>query len=440
MKRKTTDQFIKESKSIHGNRYDYSLTEYKNNKQKVIIICKIHGQFKIRASSHTIQKHGCFQCGLLSRTDFKEDFIEKSQKIHGNKYDYSSVNYISNKIPVEVICPIHGIFSIRPDSHIYGKQGCKMCGIKRRSIKHTKSHLEFFKECKQIHGDKYDYSFSEYVNMKSKISIKCNICKNIFIQVSDNHLYNKCGCPTCAGNKKSDTVSFILKSQKIHGNRYDYSKTYYVNCSKKVIIFCKKCKNYFKQMPTSHLNGHGCHFCSKTFPTGTELFISQAKKIHGDKYDYSLVKYVNNFTPIFIVCKICGNKFFQRPSHHIQGSECPKCSRKRYVSKIENKFFKNIEIPLERQKPIGPYLVDGFDKKTNTIYEFLGDYWHGNPRKFNKYDMNFSVNKSYRELYLGTIIRFRKLKSMGYKVDYIWEDDFKKTGIQNLKEYCCGNI
>lgn len=365
------------------------------------------------------------------------EFIQKSFLIHGNRYDYSDVNYKTNKIPVNIICKIHGVFGIRPDSHLNG-QGCKCCGVEIRSKNATKSFESFVMDARKIHKNDYAYLF--YKNRKEKMEIKCNKCNFVFFQTPYNHLSNNQGCPKCAGNQKSNTNEFIQKSKKIHNNKYDYSLVKYENCSKKVNINCNICGSGFHQTPNTHLLGHGCPHCSKTYPIGNEMFIEHSKKIHGDKYDYSFVNYINNTTPIKILCKKCKNIFEQKPVHHKNGSDCPICSRRRYSSKIERKFFRDLNINIKKQKPIGLYIVDGFDQKTNTIYEFLGDYWHGNPKIFSHMTTNPSTKKSHRELYLSTIDRFKKLKSLGYKIRYIWESDYKLGGTNLIKEYSYGRI
>ena len=109
MKRKTTEQFIAESKQIHKDKYDYSKSEYVNARTKVCIICPEHGEFWQLPSLHINQKCGCPECnGTKKRTN--EDFIREAKKIHGNKYDYSKVTYNNVNEKICIICPKHGEF------------------------------------------------------------------------------------------------------------------------------------------------------------------------------------------------------------------------------------------------------------------------------------------------------------------------------------------
>lgn len=128
--RKTTEQFITESKKIFGDKYDYSKTEYVNNKTNVCITCPEHGDFLINPQSHLKGSEGCKKCckDKIGRNIFKtkDDFIEESKKIHGDKYDYSNVEYFGDKVKVCIICPKHGEFWQTPSHHISG-EGCPKC-------------------------------------------------------------------------------------------------------------------------------------------------------------------------------------------------------------------------------------------------------------------------------------------------------------------------
>lgn len=130
MKKLTQEEFINRAKKIHGNKYDYSKVVYLTNKVKVCIICPIHGAFWQTPNAHLLGQ-GCKQCytdvvGDSLRTT-KEEFIRKAKAIHGDKYDYSKVEYVNNKTEVIIICPIHGEFKQRPDMHTIKGNGCRLC-------------------------------------------------------------------------------------------------------------------------------------------------------------------------------------------------------------------------------------------------------------------------------------------------------------------------
>lgn len=187
-----------------------------------------------------------------------KEFIEKARIVHGNKYDYSKVEYTDSKTYVTIICPIHGEFETKPNTHLNGK-GCKKCS--HRSFKYVTE--EFIKKAKLVHGDKYDYSKVDYVNNKTKICVICPIHGG-FWQTPSSHLSGR-GCKQCKGDKirekkRKDTETFINESKKNHDNKYNYSKVEYVNAHTKVCIICPK-HGEFWQTPDDHLNGKGCGKC-----------------------------------------------------------------------------------------------------------------------------------------------------------------------------------
>jgi len=129
-KRKTAEEFIADAYCKHGDKYNYKLVDYKNNKTKVKIICHEHGIFEQTPGNHINLKHICPKCSYETRNESKklttEQFIEKAKTVHGSKYDYSLVKYKNAKTKVKIICPIHGVFEQTPDKHLRGS-GCLKC-------------------------------------------------------------------------------------------------------------------------------------------------------------------------------------------------------------------------------------------------------------------------------------------------------------------------
>ena len=292
----TTNIFLEKAIKIHGDTYDYSQTIYENNKTKVKIICKKHGPFDVLPSAH-LKGNKCIKCAGVCLFTTKE-FIEKAIEKHGDKYDYSNVDYINAKTKVEIICKIHGKFLQNPDSHLRG-QNCPKCS--KRSYAYTRQ--EWIDIASEKHGDKYDYSKVDYVNSDTKVNIICKI-HGEFMQKPANHSQGQ-NCPKCFGNSPYSTDDWIEKAIEKHGDKYDYSKVEYINYKTKITIICKE-HGEFMQNPYLHINS-GCG-CPK----------------HGDKYDYSCSIYVNSKTKIVIICKSHG-EFMQNPSNHLYGSGCLKC-------------------------------------------------------------------------------------------------------------------
>jgi hypothetical protein len=171
-----------------------------------------------------------------------EEFIKRAQLVHGDTYDYSNVKYTSCKIPLKIICKIHGEFLQLAYSHLYGN-GCMLCGRILTNKKRTLTTEIFIKKANIVHKkERYDYSLSVYTKCNEKIKIICNKCKNIFLQRPNDHLHGN-GCPTC----KFDTLSnlykrpldiFLRDANKIHKNKYNYSKVTYKNNKSKINIIC----------------------------------------------------------------------------------------------------------------------------------------------------------------------------------------------------------
>lgn len=197
----STEEFIKIARGIHQDKYDYSSVHYKSSQEKVKIICKVHGLFEQTPSNH-LSGQGCPKCHLDSRRLSLEEFVQRAEEIHDNKYDYSSVNYKNSSEKVEIICPIHGIFHQTPDSHLRGG-GCVQCY--HDSLKLTTE--EFIEKAQNLHGDKYDYSLVNYSVNKKKVTIICPI-HGPFDQAPSIHL-GLSGCPSCAG--KNHNILYLLK-------------------------------------------------------------------------------------------------------------------------------------------------------------------------------------------------------------------------------------
>lgn len=195
-----------------------------------------------------------------------EEFIKNAQEIHGDKYDYSLVQYENAKTPVTIICPIHGKFLMRPANHINQKQGCPKCGKLKAAETQSLTTEEFIKKAKEVHGDKYDYSKVNYTRNYQKVCIVCPE-HGEFWQSPHDHLQNK-GCPICRniliGNiKRSSIKDFVEKARKVHGDRYDYSKTNYTGVHDIVQIICPE-HGEFNQEANSHLHGIGCPKCRQS--------------------------------------------------------------------------------------------------------------------------------------------------------------------------------
>ena len=344
---KLTEDFIKKARAIHGNKYDYSKVKYYNNREKVIIICKKHGEFEQTPSSH-LNNRGCYECGRLRKTTSVDTFIEKAKHLHNNKYDYSKVVYVNNYTPVTIICPMHGEFTQEPHGHLKG-YGCKKCGI----IIRTKPVNEFIKEANKKHNNKYDYTKVNYINAHTKVDIICPL-HGMFRQEPSNHL-NGNGCPDCSiENKTSNTDDFIFKARIRFDDMYEYSKVKYVNNQTPVIITCP-IHGDFEQTPNNHLTSAiGCNKCaSESIKLTKKEFIEKATIRHDNRYDYSKVVYNSNKDRITIICKEHG-EFEQIAANHLFGKGCMLCQESK-GEKILSKVLDGLGIKYKREYKIKGY-------------------------------------------------------------------------------------
>ena len=211
----------------------------------------------------------------MSKRLTTQQFITKAQAIHGDKYNYSLVEYITSLSKVRILCPTHGIFEQRPSEHFRGK-GCIECsGSKRITTK------QFITKAQKVHGNKYDYSLVEYKNNKTKVKIICPE-HGIFEQKPESHTNQKQGCFKCEPNYPLTTETWITKAIKVHGDRYNYSKVVYTNSSDNVEIICKE-HGMFSQRPADHLMGVNCPTCSNKLSDGDCVYIWKSNMIWNDK-------------------------------------------------------------------------------------------------------------------------------------------------------------
>jgi|ERR1035437_90571 hypothetical protein len=302
----------------------------------------------------------------------KEQFIAEATIVHNNKYDYTMVNYKNSHTSVTIKCPIHGFFEQKPYIHIdrrTGGHGCFECNIGMRTLDN------FLKLAKEVHGDKYNYDEVVWEKPSKKIKIICDI-HGIFEMIPTSHIRAKQGCIYCAGRQMT-TEEWLRRVKK---RRPDF-----------------------------------------------------------DNFDYSLCEYIDARTPIKIICLEHGEFIKKCPSHfYIYG--CPDCVLSGHHSKFEKtwldlykipKCYRNYSLYLNDNIGKGYLYVDGYNPEEKTVYEFYGDYWHGNPKKYNKDKTNPNSKKTFGELYEMTIARENRIKQCGYNLITIWEKDFINNKYQH---------
>lgn len=280
-----------------------------------------------------------------------------------------------------------------------------------------KTQEEFIKDCKNVHGDLYDYSMSVYKNGSTKINIICNV-HGVFSQLPSNHLVGN-GCPGCGPSKMSKTKrrtkeEFIDLAEKVHKGKYKYDDVEYINGQTKVTISCRK-HGSFSQKPYSHLEGAGCYECRlDNNRSSKKQFSDKAKKVHEDRYLYDKVKYVTNKDKVKITCKEHG-VFEQRPDKHLVGEGCPVCSAHFTKSKAEKRLSEYVSqlVPDEKvisgdRELIYPNELDVFIPNKKLAIEYNGLHWHS--------DLN--IKDSYH------LDKTEKCLDRGTRLVHLFEDEW----------------
>jgi hypothetical protein len=422
------NSFIKRSIKRWGDKYDYSLVDYKNCKEKVKIIYKKTGEiFEQTPFGHL---NGSPENIVLSKKKTIEEFISESIKIHGDKYDYSLVEYISNQEKVNIICKKHGIFKQTPLSHIVNKSGCRKCGYENTATKNKNTKVkkegykikylkeDFISDSILKWGNKYDYSLVEYVDSKTKVKI---IYDDIIYEQRPNlHL-------KYPPERFMNQEIFLIKAKRKWGDKYDYSLVEYVSTKHLVKIIYEG--EVFEQYPHNHF----IYAPELRNKLTTEDFISKAKEIHNNKYTYDDVVYINDRTNVNIKCPTHGY-FLQKPNIHLRGSGCKRCSES-FGEKAVAKFLDKYKIHYQREYKFKdcrnklPLPFDFYIPSIRTCIEFDGIQHYqpiehfGGIDAYEKLKENDKIKSDYcEENYINLI-----------KIKWYQVDDIETILYENLK-------
>lgn len=296
----------------------------------------------------------------------------------------------------------------------------------------------FIAKCVEVHGDIYDYSKVVYTVGTDEVIITCKKHGD-FKQKANIHIRGN-GCPLCGLAKmKLSTSNFIKRSIEVHGDIYDYSKVKYQTYYVPVILICPV-HGDFEIKPSNHLGGSGCMLCGinklkDAFRFSQSVFEERALKVHGDAYDYSKAKYVNNRVKVEIFCKEHNITFWQSPQKHWKGQKCPRCSHNKKYSHdavewlkvmevVYNTNIQHVENGGEYNIPGTRYKADGYSKELNIVFEYYGNAFHGNPQVYDR-DKVFCKNyKTYGEMYDYTMKREDEIKALGFQLVTIWEKEW----------------
>lgn len=241
--------------------------------------------------------------------------------------------------------------------------------------------------------------------------------------------------------KSDERSAFVIKAEATHGTKYLYNQVRYVNCHTHVTIVCPD-HGSFQQTPAMHVWGHGCPVCAVVTRTrGVDQVKELCRSVHGDKFQYEIASPVRNSTNrIRIMCKQHG--WFDQLLHdHLNGYGCKQCSTKSFskkavawlthVEQVEGISIQHAGNEGEKFLPDINAFVDGYCRHTNTVYEFDGDAFHGNPSRYADHEKCHPFNKSVTALQLreATYTKHSKIRAAGYNLQVVWESEFDKMGV-----------
>jgi len=409
----TTESFIKRAIEVHGDAYDYSEVDYVAAKYKVKIKCIKHDRvFEMLPANHVSHEQGCPVCRRQKSADkqrkTKNEFIEESVLLHGDRFDYSLVDYLNHKTKVKIKCIKHDlIFEQRPSDHLRSKQGCPLCYKEHSSTRQRDTSEIFIEKSKLKFGNRFDYTNVEYVTAKVKVKLRCLKHDLWFDTTPDSHLRaprhgerGVCfgGCPECRREvlgqyHKLSLEDFTKRSSEKHSNFYDYSRTLnFNNMHEKVEIICPE-HGSFWQTPTNHLhNGFGCEKCAWV-KIGNEHRLTQEEVIsrfissHGDKFNYDAVVYDGVYNPVKIWCNTHNEWFYQKPADHFHAVGCKKCIDKGFSVNKPAYFYINrvgddvaVKVGITNVCPIGRAKV--LDRKSSAYNIVKMFYFYHEDGKF----------------------------------------------------------
>lgn len=195
-----------------------------------------------------------------------KEFRNRLDSVFNGRITFKDEDWLGYRENMDFFCTEHGERFSRQPALLLRTTGCSVCRKQRGKYK-SKSKEKFLKEVAEVHGDRFDYSNAEFKSYTDKVEIKCVKHSEVFWQSPSKHVFSQGGCPSCkletiASHHKHSKEEFVAKAREVHGDKYNYSEVEYVNCDTNVKIYCKRHKDYFMQTPYSHTRGSSCPKCS----------------------------------------------------------------------------------------------------------------------------------------------------------------------------------
>ena len=329
-KRLTQEEWEIKARQTHGDFYDYSKVKYVGSRDKVIIICPNHGEFLQLAKDH--HYYGCKKCfrerrAILDRHS-KEQWLQKAKETHGDKvFDYSLVpEDAMGEDYVEIICSEGHQWNVVFQRHCY-RDGCPKCYNQRRGETLRYTQEEWIAKAQEKFGYKYDYSKVNYNGSYDSITISCPD-HGEFTTNPAWHLHSAAGCSKCADTdgglvRRATQEQFITNARTIHGDKYDYSKTQYELSRNYITITCPTHGDFEMQANEHTAAKRGCQYCSRSI-IHPDDYIQDCIKVHGDTYDLSKVNYTGYEDYITPICPKHG--MWRTMAQVFLRAGCPSCA------------------------------------------------------------------------------------------------------------------
>lgn len=323
----------------------------------------------------------------------------------------------------------------------------------------ARTHAQFEDEIRQRNHRTPEYKIniradSTYESLDKPMWFTCANGHPDF-QTKPRYIIQKAsGCPKCganrAGSKNTNThESFISKLHQrnvVHDPVLLAPGSVYKGVHVKIKFMCPRGHPAWEATPASILSGHGCPMCGVIKSNDTHQYthqqflqlIKQRNEQHPTKRVQVVdgQQYKGYRQPLAFMCDY-NHKWTTLPDNILNGrAGCPFCAQSKTFSHMAIEWLTEIEqregIKIQHRGnsdkeytiPGTKYVVDGFCPDTNTVYEFHGNYWHGNPRMYARSDINERIGKSYGELYDATIKKERVIQELGYNLVVMWEDQY----------------
>ena len=393
------------------------------------------------------------------------------QRIHnlwGDKIILNELfHFVNTKTKVTVVCgvnPEHGAWEARPETLTKSiPNGCPKCGFDKVSALKRSDLPKFSAAAQQVHGNKYDYSQTTYVNSRTKIVIRCTTCQSKFEMTPNHHLEGE-GCLVCyRDSTRRDLEAIIAQAQGIHQTAegqplFDYSlmkKEEWKGTLYKVPIRCLTCNTTFQQSMNCHVHAkQGCYECNQRRSRWVPLeeMIARCQAMHQladgtPRFDYSSLTgetYRGLNTNVELPCRGCNQTVKDTLDNHLSSySACPRCSPPHGCSQSQLNWLNHVAttagIYIQHKVNDGEYVipsigrVDGYCAASNIVYEFHGCFYHSCPTCFVKRDdpHPFIIGKTYQEVYERTIERDQRIRDLGYNLVAMWEHDWMQYQKEN---------